>query len=405
MNSPKITKWVVVGGIAAYLAVLVATVALVHGASNAPPFAIPFVIATDDLSLSKMFLGRGGVAMCISSGGCHPLDQCLNREVVYSCDVVPSQNHLLHLKIAVIRECPHETFWQLFGIGHLSSPPFEELYKTRLRRRLPEAAAAFWDRRTWYFEPLYGGLYNVGSLPVFVAKRAARRLWPQGHAQFTGARCQSAEAQLKLIDDGGVRRVLRFVGLCHKLIRRIPEAGVVDHQWGANDPARVLQRGVLRRASVARSFCGDYVTRMYVTGRMHADSCPEYMKPHNYARLRENVHRIRVLPGDMIRALKIVRDVERRKIDVFFPLDHMDCLSPRRIEEEAGLMRLLVDERNAGRPVAIVKSVSAPGTGVAYEVLSRHFDVVDVSDRLRFDGSDVYMVQAAYILVARRSGA
>jgi S-adenosylmethionine-diacylglycerol 3-amino-3-carboxypropyl transferase len=384
------------GAIVLFLTLVMFTVAILT-LTHAYSFSIPFVCSTDDLSTHKLHVQTSGVvSVCITSGGCHPLDRCMVNEAVYTCDTTASQNHLLELKIAVIRELPYETFWRMFGIGRVENGDIwrslQDDYAIRLRPLLSEDARAFWDARMFYFRD---GLYRCGSAQVALSTRLCRRYWPSGHASFVQPTCLSPSRQLELCRDPAVRRMIATYGLFHWVGRRMPLTGVVSSQWADDDPAEVLLRGLVRRASVPASFCHDYVTRMYVTGSFVPRCCPEYMRPENYALLRSRVSRITILRGSFLDALRQIH-----RADEFIPLDHMDCLPLPEVDAEAIEMRRLTAHLPPGTPIAVVKCVSESPVYVTRS-LARHFDVEDVTADLRYDGSDLYMVQRAYVLRAR----
>jgi S-adenosylmethionine-diacylglycerol 3-amino-3-carboxypropyl transferase len=79
----------------------------------------------------------------------------------------------------------------------------------------------------------------------------------------------------------------------------------------------------------------NYFWRVYVTGRYAPDSCPEYLKAHNFARLRAGlVDNVRTFTGTVTDCLAEARP----RFSAFVLLDHMDWLArePRLIEEEWG---------------------------------------------------------------------
>lgn len=361
-------------------------------------FAIPFVIATDDRSMPMKHLSTSGTLLCITSGGCNPLDECLTRTRVFTCDIVPSQNHLLELKIAVIKSMPYDTFWDMFGKGYAAS--FPKIYTTKLRHHLTTSAQRFWDNRTFYFDQKWGGLYNAGSAQVWCAKRLARNCWPQGFDMFFQDRCFTATQQLKYIDDPMVHRCVKVYSTIHQYARYFKSSGVVPAQWKNNDPGKVFIAGLRRRATVTGSFCKDYVTRMYLTGSFSHECCPPYLRPENYNRLKTNVDRITILTGGMIAAMKQLNtDARAYKVDVVFPLDHLDCLTDEEVISEALEMKQLTNHVPPNTPIAVIKCVDKSPLYIA--TLRQFFIVEEISQDLVKDGSDMYMVQSAFKLITR----
>lgn len=352
-------------------------------------FSIPFVIGTDTQYMTNKHIPTtGGILVCITSGGCNPLDECLKRDKVYTCDVIEAQNYLLELKIAVIHSMTYEVFWSMFGKGYVSS--FADTYYPILRPLLSPHAQRFWDKRKFYFDRQWGGLYNIGSAQVFFAKRLCSIFWKHG------SKCKTVDEQLITLENPNLTTIIKIYGRAHQKLRFIKALGVVETQWRNDNPAKVLLRGLRQRASVPHSFCNDYVTRLYVTGGFSYECCPEYLKPHNYDILRACVKKITILEGGMLDALRQVN-----RADVIFPLDHMDCLSVDELRAEAQEMVRLTAHHPFHHPFAVIKCVSRFPQYL--EVLHEYFDIKDVSGDLAYDGSDMYMVQSAYVLIRKQN--
>lgn len=362
-------------------------------------FDIPFAIGTDDRSMALLYgisndsnVGKG-IALCITSGGCNPLDECLSREVVFTCDALETQNYLLELKIATIRTLPYQKFWNMFGKGE--SATFSQDYKENIRELLSIEAARFWDKRAFYFKPRCGGLYKNASGPIKFSNNLCQIYWHEGYDAFLKKECVTAERQVQVVTCMRFHKIIAMHGWFHRHSRSFSNIGVIDTQWENNDPAIVLQKGVLRRARVANSFCKDYITRLYVTGSFVPHCCPRYMRPEKYMQLRSNVHRIIIIKGNMLETMRQINT----PIDAFFPLDHLDYLSFDEVEQEAMHMMRLSKHLAPGTPIAIVKCVDI--FPKYHTTLSRFFDVIDITKNLNLDGSDIYMVQSAWLLRRR----
>jgi len=130
---------------------------------------------------------------------------------------------------------------------------------------------------------------------------------------------------------------------------------------------------------------------LYTTGAFVLDCCPAYMRPENYTALQQHVDRIIILQGNFLEALRQIS-----KITYLYPLDHMDCLSEQDVHNEAIEMKRVTSHLSAGSPVAVVKCVSRSPKYIS--ILRMYFEVKDVTDDLKFDGSDLYMVQRAFLL-------
>ncbi len=350
-------------------------------------FSIPFVCSTDTRYINRKYIGQDGTAFCITSGGCNPLDECMYRDKVYTCDVINAQNYLLELKIATVKSLPYDIFWNMFGKG--VSKTFRSDYRSKLRPQLSEQAKRFWDVRQYYFEK---GLYTVGSAPVYASTWLCKTFWPQGHRSFVNKNCLSPNDQLNLVLQPSIQQLLKMYGLIHRVSRSYTMSGVVHQQWKHDNPTHVLRQGLIRRASVPKSFCIDYISRLYVTGSFSQECCPSYMRPENYHTLHQCVNRIFILQGNFVDALRQVH-----RVSEIFPLDHMDCLSLNEVRDEAIEMNRVTSHHPPHTPIAVVKCVSA--TPAYIHILQEFFHVIDVSDDLPYDGSDIYMVQKAFLLL------
>jgi S-adenosylmethionine-diacylglycerol 3-amino-3-carboxypropyl transferase len=336
---------------------------------------------------------RGGVLLCITSGGCNAFDECLNRDKVFACDSHNPQNYLLELKVAVIRTLPYETFWMMFGVGMCKH--FRRHYHTRLRSLLSIHAALFWDSRQFYFDQESGGFYINASAPIRFSKTLCRSLWPNGYDAFMKEECVNVEKQLGICSDPRLKKIIEKYDWFHRSTRWIPSLAVVDAQWQNNRPGTILYNGIHRRATIPNSFCIDYVTRVYSTGSLSPYCCPPYLRSENYNKLRICVDRINIIEENMTNAM-IQLKTEGVTIDHFFPLDHMDYLTESQVYQEAQLMESLTTHLNIGTPIAIIKCVDDMPEYIG--ILSRFFDIIDISEDLCFDGSDLYMVQSAFCL-------
>lgn len=337
-------------------------------------FCIPFVISTDTGDLVYRHLKpTGETILCITSGGDNPLDFALNgARAVLCCDYNPVQNHLLELKMAAIKECPYDVYWQLFGKG--TYPSFRRGVYPSLRPHLSDDARRFWDARRSYFQH---GLYNVGSLQLFVSRFL-----------------------LAPIADSCIRPIMEQCGAagraCTRLYRTFrpferlttllttSKMGVSTAQWsGGSSITRNLLHGLRQRST---NVCRDYVTRLYMTGSFTPTLCPQHIKADAFPLLRERVANIRIVPGDMTQALRQVDRVDR----IVF-LDHLDVLDHAAVVEEMVEVERVTRHLVAGTVCGLFKSVDRPPRYLA--AIESFFVVRDISAELRDDGSDIYMVQ------------
>jgi len=285
--------------------------------------------------------------LVITSAGCNALDYALSGARVLAVDVNPRQNHLLELKRAGIRALDYDGFFELFGRG--GSPRAREVYAA-LRGALPEASRAHWDREIRLFEPArprgrslyYRGSAGAVALALTTWIRHGARLWAKVERLLTA---RTLDEQLELY-----HRELRGRLLGERLLRLVGSPAVMS-LLGVPEPQR---RMVLERSGGFPAFlrdCLDHVMRVallrenyfwsvYLTGCYTSESCPRYLEPASFARLKAGlVDNVASFTGTVTECLAR----EREKVTAFVLLDHMDWLiaHPRLIEEEwAGIFRV-----------------------------------------------------------------
>jgi S-adenosylmethionine-diacylglycerol 3-amino-3-carboxypropyl transferase len=284
-------------------------------------------------------LTPGDRVLVITSAGCNALDYALLGAEVVAVDANPRQNHLLELKRAGIRVLDFEDFFALFGEG--SSSRARELYAA-LRGELDDDACAFWDREIRLFEPrARGGSFYYEGTAGLVA-RVMRfhidhlaRARPLVERLFEARTLEEQRAlyteevrprllSTRLLAAVGSPAVLALLGVPAPQRQMVAEAdgGVAGFLHQCLD--HVMSVGLLR---------DNYFWSVYVAGRYRRESCPEYLKADNFARLKAGlVDNVRCVTSTVTRCL----EQDRGGFSAFVLLDHMDWLahSPRLLEEE-----------------------------------------------------------------------
>ncbi|MCP3694843.1 MAG: DUF3419 family protein, partial [Planctomycetaceae bacterium] len=111
-------------------------------------------------------LGPEDDVLVITSAGCNALDYSLaGPRHVHAVDMNPRQNALLELKLAGIRNLPFETFFQMFGQGHLDD--VRTTYKNQLRGDLTSWSQNYWDRWIKFFDHPRKSFYYRGTSGTF----------------------------------------------------------------------------------------------------------------------------------------------------------------------------------------------------------------------------------------------
>jgi S-adenosylmethionine-diacylglycerol 3-amino-3-carboxypropyl transferase len=276
----------------------------------------------------------------ITSAGCNALDYALLGARVLGVDVNPRQNHLLELKQAGIRALEFDAFFTLFGRG--GSGQAREIYEA-LRPALPDPARRFWDREIRLFEPdrargrsfYYRGTTGLVAQALrFYIDRVAhlrravdRLLTASSIEEQVGLYREEvrprmhAESLLRLVGSPGVMSLLGVPGPQRQMVAA-RDGGFVGFLRDCLD--HVMSVSLLR---------DNYFWSVYLNGRYERRSCPEYLKPENFARLKAGlVDNVTTFTGTVTECLA----AERESVSAFVLLDHMDWLArePRLLAEE-----------------------------------------------------------------------
>jgi len=293
--------------------------------------------AVDRLALD---LGPRDRVLVITSAGCNALDYALTGASVLAVDANPRQNHLLELKRAGIRCLDFDSFFALFGEG--GTPHAPALYR-KLRPELGPPARAFWDREIRLFarDPVGGGSFYFRGTSGLVAR--AIKLWMEHVAGVSGIvagilAAEDLEEQQRLY-----RGFLRDRLLGERLLKVLGSQGILS-LLGVPGPQRLMvhehpggfagfMRACLDHVMSVCALRDNYFWRVYVTGSYARDSCPEYLKPDNFERLKGGlVDRVTTFTGTVTECLR----ASPASFTAFVLLDHMDWLArePSLLEEE-----------------------------------------------------------------------
>lgn len=286
-------------------------------------------------------LGPDDNVLVITSAGCNALDYALAAPKRIHCvDANPRQNALLELKIAAIRHLGYEDFFAVFGEGYHAR--FDVLYRTQLRDELSPFAQSWWDARIAWFTSerasfYFHGLSGIVARGVRTWFRTQPRLREATFAMFDARDLDEqrriyAERVAPVLWNKAVnwtisrQFVMNLLGVPHPQ-RKLVEAQHVDGVAG------------FIRESLQYVFCelplaDNYFWRVYLTGRYSRTCCPNYLKPENFARLKDGL--VDRLTLHTTTVTDFLRDSDER-ISRFVLLDHMDWMSsyyPAALAEE-----------------------------------------------------------------------
>lgn len=324
-------------------------------------------------------LSERDTVMVITSAGCNALDYALaGPEVVHAVDINPLQNALLELKIAGIRQLDHESFFELFGRGRTER--WDSLYWRQLRPALPPAYRRIWDRRGKLFQPgrKRNSFYFRGSSGMFaylingyINHIARMREAVNDLLDATSMEEQQEIFESRQMNDHLWKPVLRW---CMRRDTTLAMLGVPRGQRQQLDttyPGGIVQFIMDRIEAVftSRPLHNNYFWRVYLTGAYTPECCPEYLKAHNFDRLKQGlIDRIRVHTNTVHGFL----NDHPQKISRFVLLDHMDWLYRHHPEILAAEWQAIVDRaasnsriiwRSAGLDVDFVDPIQVRTTG------------------------------------------
>lgn len=291
--------------------------------------------------------------LMITSAGCNALDYALDApERIDTVDVNPRQNALLELKQAGIRQFDYDTFFEMFGRGRLAD--WHGVYRDRLRGDLSPAAQQYWDkagkffygtgrRPSFYFRGSSG--FFAWSINVYINRIA--RIRPQIERLLSATTLEEQQAAFQEVRSS-------FWG---PMI-----------QWFLKRDATLSLLGVPRaqRTQLERYYPGgiakfiedrldtvfsklplhdNYFWRVYLTGEYTPDCCPEYLKPENFARLKEGlVDRVHPHTTTILEHLQTTPQQYSR----FVLLDHMDWLAEHHHDILEEQWQAIVDHADDG---------------------------------------------------------
>jgi S-adenosylmethionine-diacylglycerol 3-amino-3-carboxypropyl transferase len=298
-------------------------------------------------------LGPNDTVAMITSGGCNALDYALQGpRSIYAIDMNPRQNALLELKLAGIRKLDYETFFELFGRGKLTK--CAALYQSSLRPELSEAARMYWDKKIHFFKGrgICDSFYFHGTSGVFARgmnfylDRIAK-VRPAVNDLLTA---NSIDEQREIYDRHiaptfwskpllwalGRNSTLSMLGVPPPQILQVER-----HFGGIAGFIKACVEAVFVKLPIQ----DNYFWRVYLTGEYTPDCCPEYLKPDNFAALKNGLaERIHLYTGTVEKFLR----GHNEPLSRFVLLDHMDWLSTHRVDWLESEWQAIVDRAAPG---------------------------------------------------------
>ncbi|MEO5336531.1 MAG: DUF3419 family protein [Magnetospirillum sp. WYHS-4] len=289
------------------------------------------------VDLTALRLEPTSRVVTIASGGCNLLNYLLaNPAEIVAVDLNPAHLALTRLKVAALSHTPdHAGFFRFFG--QACDPANRDLYFSTLRPHLDADTRAWWETRTLTGRPridyFSSDFYRHGLLGGFIGfLHFAARAMGRNPAHLLTAADVEEQARIfdatfgPLFDNPLVRAVTKLPVLFYHL--GIPPAQFdAMHRDAAGDMAATMRERVRRLACDfpigENYFAWQAFGRRYDHEAMRA--VPDYLRPENFALLRERAGRIDTRLGSMtdFLAAQPVASVDRVVL-----LDAQDWMTP-----------------------------------------------------------------------------
>jgi len=285
------------------------------------------------LDKKAMEIGPDDTILVITSAGCNTLSYALDApKQIFAIDMNPRQNALLELKIAGIRSLDFETFFRLFGNGHL--PDAESVYRKKLRSQLCDWSRYYWDAHIKKYFAKSKSFYFCGTSGRF-ARGINFYIDYVGHfrkAVRAMLAAQSLEEQ-KRIWYTQIREKLWswmvrfFVNRDSSLaLLGVPRAQRMQIEATYEGEIYRFVQDCLDEVFGELPIIDNYFWRVYATGSYTKTCCPDYLKEENFNALK----------GGLVDRIDIITDTVADflnwydgTISRYVLLDHQDWLCGR----------------------------------------------------------------------------
>lgn len=271
--------------------------------------------------------------LVITSAGCNALDYVLaGAGRVHAVDMNYRQNSLLEMKKAGIKKLSYDDFFQLFGQG--KHHRIREIYLDCLRPALPKWTHQFWDRRFRFFAGTgwRKSFYFRGTSGTFarmINTYVDRVAKVRGDLEDLLA-CETVPEQDKLYHERLKPRFWkRFIKWAVRRDATLSLLGVPRPQ--RLQVEKYYEGGIAKfiEDSMEAVFAklplhNNYFWRVYLTGEYTTECCPEYLKKHNFERLKAGlIDQVTTHTATVSGFLK----ENNVAISRYVLLDHMDWLA------------------------------------------------------------------------------
>ena len=262
---------------------------------------IVFNMSWEDPEMDRRALrvGPDDTVVSISSAGCNPLNfLCQSPKLLITVDGNPAQNAIVELKLAAIAALDYETFFDIFAAR--KPMVVSSVYAPKLRPLLSPGAREFWDKKLWM---VARNLYDYGRMGLFC--RILR--WYLAQLGLTASQLDRFFELQTLAEQRAwyFKHIApRLWGPTAKALINFPPflwlAGVHPTQFKLVDGRHDMYEYVRERVEYALTkvpIYDNYFLSVAVTGRFRGKRVSPYLQEANFATLKRNLDRVRVVNG------------------------------------------------------------------------------------------------------------
>ena len=284
--------------------------------------------------------------LMLTSAGCNALDYLnQNVEQIHCVDLNFRQNAVLDLKCALFRNGDYDLLWDFFGKGFKKNAG--EIYRTKLVPYLHSDSRQFLDKKIHYFEggTLRRTFYFRGA-SGFLAWMVTRYLnYRPGLRKEVDKLLKSHDTkeQGKIFDRLRPKLFSFPLTTLMNKISVLSLAGVPKSQFQLVSSNGKVTTSAYLSECLDRNFSNNpgadnYFYQVYFNGSYSEESCPEYLKPENFDRIRHQIDKITFSTESINNYLRN----HDSQFSHFILLDHMDWLvenEPEILDEQWELIR------------------------------------------------------------------
>lgn len=267
----------------------------------------------------------------ITSAGCNALAYLLdNPSKIHCIDVNSRQNALLELKKSYFKGADFDLLFHSFGKGKLENA--STIYKTRLRKYLPDFAQKYWDKNINFFDGkgwrksfYFHGTAGLLAWGFRAHLKLRKQLYEQIELFF---KANSLDEQVALYQQFEHRLWSKTVGWIMNQHMVMSLAGVPKSQQklfvtkyenGALGFIQESINNVFTKLPVKEN----YFYHLYFNGNYTETCCPSYLKQNNFQTLQDRVEKVQTYTTTVSQFL---RD-NPGQYTHFVLLDHQDWLA------------------------------------------------------------------------------